>query len=282
MTQAPKRYAVIGNPIAHSRSPFIHHAFAKQCGLSVVYERLLAPIDAFSTYVERFFDEGGLGLNVTVPFKEDAYRLAQNHLSERARLAAAVNTLWKKDGVIHGCNSDGMGLLNDLIRLGFDPKNRRILMVGAGGAARGCLLPLLEAHCSELRVINRTPERAQALITDLLAVRPEYKTRLRSGSLDDIDGQWDIVINATSASLSQQAPSLNDLRFAPDALAYDMVYGTEPTAFMLQSQCQGARFQADGLGMLVGQAAISFEIWHGVLPETTSVLTELRQTLKVS
>ncbi len=282
MSTSQKRYAVIGNPISHSRSPSIHQAFARQCGINLVYERILAPVDAFTTYAERFFEQGGLGLNVTVPFKEDAYHLARSNLSARAQLAAAVNTLWVDDGVIHGCNSDGMGLLSDLLRLGFNPEKSRVLMVGAGGAARGCLLPVLEAQCKELRVLNRTPERARLLVADLLAFRPEYRSRLSAGSLNDLDGVWDIVINATSASLSSQAPSLEGLQFSERSLAYDMVYGSEPTAFMTQSRALGAGCQADGLGMLVGQAAISFQIWHGVLPETDAVLDELRNVLKVS
>lgn len=279
---AIKRYAVIGNPIEHSRSPFIHHAFAQQCGIELVYEKRLAPLDGFNESVKQFFAEGGLGLNVTVPFKEEAYQLARQHLSPRAELAAAVNTLWVDEhGIIHGCNSDGMGLLNDLHRLGHAPQGKRVLMVGAGGAARGCLLPLLESGCSELRVINRTAQRAQALVSELLITRPEYQAQLNAGALQDInDGEWDIVINATSASLSSQAPQLDGLAFSAQSLAYDMVYGTQATAFMLQSQQQGASQQADGLGMLVGQAAISFQIWHGVLPETTAVLHDLRQALK--
>lgn len=283
MIQAIKHYAVIGNPISHSRSPFIHQAFASQCGIDLVYEPLLAPVDAFAKYAQDFFDKGGLGLNVTVPFKEDAYQLARHHLSERAQLAAAVNTLWiDKSGVIHGCNSDGLGLVNDLIRLGFDPKDQRVLMVGAGGAARGCLLPLLEAGCTELRIINRTAERAQRLVSDLTQLRPQYSTQLSAGSLTEHEGAWDIVINATSASLSSQAPAVEGLAFNARSLAYDMVYGTQATTFMQQSAAHGASHQADGLGMLVGQAAISFQIWHGVLPETTPVLNKLRKILKAN
>src|SRR5690554_2490728 len=168
------RYAVIGNPIEHSRSPAIHQAFGRQCGIRLGYDRLLAPLDGFPQAVTQFFETGGKGLNVTVPFKEEVFRLARSTLSRRAALAGAVNTLWMQDGKLHGCNTDGVGLLADLRRLGYDPAARRILLVGAGGAARGVLLPLLEAGCTELRIINRSVERASSLHADTAAGLPEY------------------------------------------------------------------------------------------------------------
>lgn len=275
------RYAVVGNPIAHSRSPAIHAAFAQQCGLALQYDRLLAPLDGFAATVTEFFANGGKGLNVTVPFKEQAFEMARADLSPRAQLAGAVNTLWMVGERLHGCNTDGVGLLNDLRRLGHDPAGKGVLLVGAGGAARGVVLPLLEAGCTHLHIVNRSPRRAADLHAGTVVRLPQYATRLSSGMLADAGSHWDIVINATSGSLSGEAPALpeNGL-YAPGALAYDMVYGPTPTPFMQQAAAAGAAHTADGLGMLVGQAAVSFEIWHGVLPETTAVLAALREELR--
>lgn len=281
VTIAP-RYAVIGNPIEHSRSPDIHQAFARQCGIDLQYDRLLAPLDGFSTVVDAFFSQGGKGSNVTVPFKEEAYALTRGAQSRRAQLAGAVNTLWLQDGRLHGCNTDGVGLLADLRRLGHDPQGRRVLLVGAGGAARGVLLPLLEAGCAQLHIVNRSVERAHRLNTEVRAQLPQYAARMSSGALLEAGSEWNIVINATSGSLSGQAPTLPDGLYADDALAYDMVYANEPTAFMQQARAAGAGQCADGLGMLVGQAAVSFEIWHGFLPQTQAVLAQLRETLRTA
>lgn len=277
----PLRYAVIGNPIAHSRSPAIHEAFARQCGIALQYDRLLAPLDVFAETVADFFAQGGQGLNVTVPFKEQAFELARSHLSTRARLAGAVNTLWMSEGHLHGCNTDGVGLLADLRRLGHDPNGRRILLVGAGGAARGVMQPLLEAGCGHLRVVNRTAQRAVALQAAVADALPGHASVLSSGPLSEAGEDWDIVINATSGGLAGQAPALPVAGlYAPGALAYDMVYGDQPTPFMQQAKTHGAEHCADGLGMLVEQAAASFEIWHGVLPRTRDVLAVLRAQLR--
>lgn len=275
----PKRYAVIGNPIEHSRSPFIHESFARQSGLSITYEKIQAPLNGFASTVEAFFAQGGQGLNVTVPFKEEAFVLAQPNLSPRARLATAVNTLWMEHGKLHGCNTDGIGLLTDLRRLGHSPENKKILLVGAGGAARGVVFPLLDAGCAQLHVVNRSPERAQALHRHVIEQMPELLLRLSCGSLADAGGPWDIVINATSSSLGQSAPELPAGLYKPGALAYDMVYGRQATPFMLQASGQGAQTVADGLGMLVGQAAASFTIWHGTSPDMKAVLSTLRDQL---
>ncbi|MFT0851455.1 shikimate dehydrogenase [Achromobacter sp. F4_2707] len=276
------RYAVIGNPIEHSRSPAIHQAFAKQCGIELEYGKLLAPPEGFTTAVDEFFSQGGHGLNVTVPFKEEAFELARDALSRRAELAGAVNTLWMDQGRLHGCNTDGVGLLADLRRLGHDPADRRVLLVGAGGAARGVLLPLLEAGCTHLRIVNRSVERATGLHAETAAGLPQFSGLLSSGALADAGTEWDIVINATSGGLSGQAPALPEDLYADGALAYDMVYASKPTPFMEQARAAGAHQCADGLGMLVGQAAASFEIWHGVRPETEAVLTMLRNELSAS
>lgn len=280
MTVHVPQYAVIGNPVDHSRSPSIHHAFARQCGIEMHYGKLLAPLDAFAVIVGEFFGSGGRGLNVTVPFKEQAHDLARSNLTRRAELAGAVNTLWMEQGQLHGCNTDGVGLLADLRRLGYDPEGKRVLLVGAGGAARGVLLPVLEAGCSHLRIVNRSPGRATALHAETAAKLPGFQQVLSSGTLAEAGTAWDIVINATSGSLSGQAPVLPAGLYASGALAYDMVYASEPTPFMQQAKASGALHCADGLGMLVGQAAASFEIWHGVRPEMEPVLDALRSELR--
>ncbi|TEA79095.1 shikimate dehydrogenase [Allopusillimonas ginsengisoli] len=278
-TTGATRYGVIGNPIAHSRSPFIHEQFARQTGIALSYDRLLAPLDGFASTVTAFFAEGGGGLNVTVPFKEQAFALAQAHLSPRAQLAGAVNTLWMKDAALHGCNTDGVGLLEDLTRLGYAPAGRRILLIGAGGAAKGVIFPLLSAGCERLRVVNRNAERALHLREHITTHEPGLASRLEAGGLAQAAGAWDIVINATSSSLGASALALPGGLYAPGALAYDMVYGSQPTPFMQQAGQSGATHTADGLGMLVSQAAASFAIWHGTTPDTQEVLAALRRQL---
>lgn len=276
------RFAVVGHPVAHSRSPFIHEHFAQQTQRALTYERLLSPLDQFETTVRTFFNEGGTGLNVTVPFKEQAFALA-DQLSTRARLAGAVNTLWMNNGQLTGCNTDGVGLLHDLNRLGYHPEGRRILLIGAGGAARGVMLPLLDAGCAHLHIVNRTAEKAHALYRLLETHRPDTLSRIHCTGLDSIAGPYDCVINATSASLSQQAPVLPAGIYAPGhALAYDMLYGAKDTPFMAQARAQGAHTVADGLGMLVGQAAESYRLWHGVMPDMAGPLQALRHTLETA
>lgn len=281
-TSSFARYAVMGNPITHSKSPFIHAQFAQQANIAMHYEKCCVPLDGFSHAVNDFFAAGGMGLNITVPFKEQAYLLAQDHLSARARSAMAVNTLWMSNHQLHGCNTDGLGLMNDLNRLGYAVKNRRVLLLGAGGAAKGVVLPLLDAQCSHLHIANRSPDRATQLAEHAVLQAPSSSTAISASSLAGIQGQWDIVINATSASLSGLPPQLPDTIYAFGALAYDMVYGSQPTPFMLQAQAAGASHSADGLGMLVCQAALSFQIWHGVTVDTEPVLVALRQQLLAS
>jgi len=271
------RYAVIGNPVAHSRSPRIHTLFGEQTGVRLRYERLAAPTDGFEATVTAFFAAGGAGLNVTVPFKEAAWRLAEV-LSTRARCAGAVNTLWRADGRWHGCNTDGVGLVSDLHRLGARLAGGRVLLVGAGGAARGVLQPLLEAGCVQLRIVNRNAARALALARDGQQNAPDNAT-LEAGALPDATrpGGWDIVINATASSLTGEAPALpRGLYAASGALAYDMMYGAHATPFMRAALADGATEVADGLGMLLGQAAESFYLWHGTRPEIAPVLARLR------
>lgn len=279
MTAAPDRYAVIGNPIAHSRSPQIHAAFARQTGEALRYSRRLAPLDGFAASVRDFFAQGGRGLNVTVPFKQEAWNLARDHLSPRARAAGAVNTLWWHEGKLAGCNTDGVGLLRDLQRLGAPVAGAHILLVGAGGAARGVIGPLLDGGCAGLRVVNRTASRASGLVRDLAGL--DGQGRLEAGGLAAArrEGGWDLVVNATASSLHDDVPELPwDGLWRQDGWAYDMMYGNQPTPFMRASQARGAAV-ADGLGMLVEQAAESFRLWRGVSPDTTPVLAALRQVL---
>lgn len=283
MTEAPPlaRYAVIGNPIAHSRSPQIHEMFSRQTGKPLRYERLLAPVDGFTAAVAAFVADGGLGLNVTVPFKLDAYALAAGRLSARARLAGAVNTLSWRDGAWHGCNTDGVGLVSDLLRLGVHLSGARVLLVGAGGAARGVLQPLAEAGCARIHIVNRTAAKALELADAWRDTGVSPGTQVSAGGLTDAATPqgWNLVINATASGLQDAAPDLPSGLYAAGAAAYDMMYGARPTAFMKQAEADGATLTADGLGMLVGQAAESFFIWHGVRPDPAPVLAALREAL---
>jgi shikimate dehydrogenase len=268
------RFAVIGNPIAHSKSPAIHAAFAEGLGLAIQYERLLAPIDAFAEIVDRFRAEGGVGANVTLPFKLDAFRYASS-LSSAARQAEAVNTLsFRADGVA-GDNTDGTGLVRDIEHnFGHGLHGKRVLILGAGGAARGAAGPLLEAGPASLTIANRTQSKAQ----DIAALFASTG-KVEAMSLDALtELQFDVVINATSASLGDAMLSIPRSLFAPGAFAYDMVYGKGSTPF-LDFARQSRAETADGLGMLVEQAAEAFRIWHGVRPATAPVLAKLRAEL---
>lgn len=266
------RYAVIGNPIAHSKSPALHAAFARQCGQDIRYEAILGPLDGFRASVEAFRQAGGRGMNVTVPFKVEALALADT-LTERARLAQAVNTLrFDADGIF-GDNTDGIGLVNDIQqRLGFAIGGKRVLILGAGGAARGSVLPLAEAGPARLVIVNRTQAKAEALRAQFAGV-----AAVDVEPCDGLAGQrFDLVINATSAGLHGESLPLPAGIFAPGALAYDMVYGNTETPFMLAARALGASCVSDGLGMLVGQAAESFFLWRGVRPDTAPVLQMLQ------
>ena len=272
------RYAVIGHPIAHSKSPRIHAAFARQTGQQLEYEALLAPLDGFVDAVTRFRAEGGRGLNVTVPFKLEAFALADRR-TDRAETAGAVNTLmFDADGIL-GDNTDGAGLVRDLvINLQCPLAGRRVLLLGAGGAARGALLPLLQAGPSSLTLANRTESKAQALAETFTRYAAEVS--FQPSTFSGLAGQqFDVVINATSASLADQAPPLPPGIYAPAALAYDMMYGSSETAYLRAAREDGVQRVADGLGMLVEQAAESFALWRGVRPHTAPVLAELRREL---
>lgn len=266
------RYAVIGNPIGHSKSPTIHTEFARQTGQELAYEALLAPLDGFIATVDAFRSEGGKGLNVTVPFKQEAWKYA-SALTERARLAEAVNTLKFDGDAVLGDNTDGAGLVRDItVNRDFPINGKRVLLMGAGGAARGVLLPLLEQQPASLTVANRTAEKA----VQLAAHFAPYGAIEGSG-YDALAGRtFDLVVNATSASLSDALPALPPGVFAPNSLAYDMMYGKGLTPFLEFARNQGAEILTDGLGMLVEQAAESFFLWRGVRPDTRPVIELLK------
>ncbi|OGA16333.1 MAG: shikimate dehydrogenase [Betaproteobacteria bacterium RIFCSPLOWO2_02_FULL_66_14] len=267
------RYAVIGHPVAHSRSPWIHTRFALATGEDIEYLRLEAPPDGFERAVNAFRASGGLGLNVTLPFKEEACRYAAA-LSERARVARAVNTL-KFDGArAYGDNTDGAGLIRDLVvNLFCTIEGAAVLLLGAGGAARGVLAPLLQAGPARLMIANRTPERARALVAEFAPFG--RGARFGALALDALQGEaFDLVINATSAGLGGTPLELPGSFFRRGLLAYDMMYGRD-TAFLAQARAAGA-IAKDGAGMLVEQAAESFYLWRGVRPDTAAILAALR------
>ena len=266
------RYCVFGNPIGHSKSPAIHAQFAQQTGEDIRYEAVLAPRDGFAASVQAFIAAGGKGANVTVPFKEEAFRLCSAH-SPRALLAGAVNTLSFADGKIHGDNTDGAGLVCDLqCNLQTPLAGRRILLLGAGGAARGALGPLLETQPAWLCIANRTAAKAAGLAEQFAPHGP-----VRGCGFEALAGEaFDVVINATAASLSGEVPPPPEGIFAADALAYDMMYGQGDTPFLADARRRGVRHLADGLGMLVEQAAEAFFVWRGRRPLTQPVREFLR------
>ena len=271
------RYAVIGNPVAHSKSPFIHAAFARQTDQDVVYERILAPLDGFAQAVETFRAEGGLGLNVTLPFKLQAYQIAHER-GVRARDAQAVNTLKFEGATIYGDNTDGIGLVRDIqVNLNFPIEGRDVLVMGAGGAAQGALSVLLDAKPARLVIANRTVEKAERLAERWRGTRGLSPALLSASGYAELSGrEFDVVVNSTSASLNDTVPELPDGVFARGCLAYDMMYGKGVTAFLERALSQGAALVADGIGMLVEQAAESFFIWRGVRPQTGPVITALK------
>ncbi|SEL54058.1 shikimate dehydrogenase [Halomonas daqiaonensis] len=272
------RYCVFGHPVGHSKSPAIHAAFAAQIRDDIDYTAIEAPLDDFAGAWWRFVAEGGHGANVTVPFKEEAFRLCDT-LSKRARRAGAVNTLIvgsndaSTDRKVYGDTTDGIGLVHDLKRHGVELAEARILVLGAGGAVRGVLEPLLAEGPASLLVANRTAAKAEALATDFRDLG-----EIAGGGFEAVDGPFDLVINGTSTSLAGDLPPLPDDLFARDATAYDMMYGPEPTVFLRWAAERGAQ-TIDGLGMLVEQAAESFFQWRGRRPDTAPVLEMLRQAL---
>lgn len=278
------RYAVVGNPIGHSKSPLIHAAFAAATGQDIEYTALLAPLDGFRATVEDFRAHGGLGLNVTVPFKNEAWEYAHAR-STRAEAAGAVNTLSFQGREIFGDNTDGVGLVRDLrANHGITISERRVLLLGAGGAAQGVLLPLLEERPARLFIANRTAGRA-AELADRFSVSSNGEsgteiatTELAGGGFEAIGGErFDLIINATAASLNAEGPPLPDGVLAKGGVCYDMMYSDRKTAFVEWGEQRGAALSLDGLGMLVEQAAESFFIWRGLRPETRGVIAALRR-----
>lgn len=269
-------YAVMGNPISHSKSPSIHTLFAKQTQQSILYTAIHVDLGGFKQAVGNFAATGGKGLNITVPFKQEAWALV-NQRSERAERAGAVNTIKIENEKLYGDNTDGVGLVNDLtINHGIELKGKNILLMGAGGAARGVLVPLLAQEPVALFIANRTPDKAKDLADDF-----SDAGNIRGGGYDAIANlKFDIVINATAASLQGELPPLPDSLLKAHASCYDMMYAAKPTPFMLWAREHKAEKVLDGLGMLVEQAAESFLIWRGIKPETKRVIENLRQELE--
>ncbi|MCY4420240.1 MAG: shikimate dehydrogenase [Gammaproteobacteria bacterium] len=273
MNTEPDRYAVIGNPIAHSRSPEIHQLFADQTGECIRYEKILAEPGGFEAAVRQFFDAGGRGLNVTLPFKGEAFEFAAK-CTDLAVHAGAVNTLIAQDdGSCLGANTDGIGLLRDLKKtLRLSIQNKRLLILGAGGATRGILEPLLQEKPLALVIANRTPERGAALVEHFRALGP-----MQSCALDAIpDGPYDLIVHATSAALQDQELGLPDTLAGPGTCCYDLIYSDTPTPFMRWAKDQRVLQVTDGFGMLLEQAAESFYLWRGKRPDTAMACNYLR------
>lgn len=273
MTQ---HFIVIGNPIAHSKSPEIHQVFAAQTGLQIRYSRQLCPDDvaSFTAVVEAFFHGGGVGANVTVPFKQVAYELCceRGGLTDHATVAGAVNTLLLKDGQLFGDNTDGQGLVNHLQQLDWPLAGANVALIGAGGAARGVILPLLEAGISNLTIANRTVSKAEQLIDALLRSHPTTSpTRLKALSIEALTGHFDLIINATSIGLSGDKLPLSSALSCD--YAYDMMYGRS-LPFLQHFTARGAA-TSEGFGMLVGQAALSFKAWTGKTVNVQQAMRDL-------
>ena len=287
-----ERYAVIGNPITHSKSPQIHAAFAKQTGQHIIYEAVLSPIDGFVATVKSLITQGYKGANVTVPFKFEAFNLC-DELTHRATSAGAVNTLSFNQNKIIGDNTDGVGLVNDIaLNLGhalqpqgLSPQNippkvgysclkgARILLLGAGGAAQGVMLPLINTQPDSITITNRSLEKAHFMIQKVAA--QHTVCNLLVSNYENLQSEFDVIINATSTGLSNTILPISNVIFAKNCLAYDMMYGRE-TPFMAQARSAGAQV-ADGLGMLVEQAAEAFYMWRGVRPETAPIISLMRK-----
>jgi shikimate dehydrogenase len=270
------KYAVFGNPIKHSKSPLIHAEFARQCGQGMQYRAVRVELDDFAPAVQRFFGSGGCGLNITVPFKQQAFELADS-LTPRASRARAVNVLTQQgDGSLKGDNTDGVGLVRDMVaNLGWRIQSQRVLLLGAGGAVRGVLEPLLREKPRELLIVNRTAAKAEQLAEEF----GELGIVAGQGYEALSQGAFDVVINATSAGLHGEMPPLPGSILTERSCCYDMVYGAQPTVFMRWAAQEAAWAVSDGLGMLVEQAAESFYLWRGMRPETRPVINQLREML---
>lgn len=267
-------YGVVGHPVSHSRSPLIHQLFAGQTGQDMDYVPIDAAPGQFLEVLAEFHRRGGLGLNITLPYKGDAYRFA-TRLTPRSKIAEAVNTLWWRGDEVLGDNTDGAGLVTDLTaNLGFTLNDRRVLLLGAGGAARGAIAPLLEGSPAEIVIANRTVSRAQNLAARFSDLGP-----VSAAVFEQLEGDFDLVVNSTSASLAGEVPPLPVTAISADTLCYDMMYQKGLTPFLAWAGMQGACVIADGTGMLVEQAAESFFLWRGIRPDTGPVLRAVRRQL---
>lgn len=276
-TEEIDKYAVFGNPIKHSLSPEIHSAFAEQTGQQIIYRRHRVEPGKFADAARSFFDNGGKGLNITVPFKLDAFDFA-NELSMRARRAGAVNTLAvMEDGGIFGDNTDGAGLIRDICNnLDWNITDKRVLVLGAGGAVRGILGPLIRKHPSHLLIANRTVDKAQKLAADFSDLGDVRACRYEALA----SNHFDLIINGTAASMTGDLPELPSDILSDEGCCYDMMYSAEPTPFMRWGAANAAWAVSDGLGMLVEQAAESFYIWRGVKPKTRAVIDQIREKMQ--
>lgn len=268
-------YALFGNPITQSKSPNIHRQFAEQTGQDMHYTKQLVALGEFEQAAQDFFDQGGKGLNITVPFKLNAFDFAQKR-TPRAERAGAVNTLAKlSDGTILGDNTDGIGMIHDMHNLGWELEGKRILILGAGGAVRGILQPLLEEKPAQVVIANRTYSKAEELAKNFHDMGD-----VQAKTFEQLTGEiFDLVINGTSASMQGELPPLPDNLLAANASCYDMMYGAEPTIFLRWAQERGAAQIADGLGMLIGQAAEAFYLWRQIRPEVVPVITAMRRQI---
>ena len=267
-----KQFAVIGNPIAHSKSPLIHQTFAKQLNIELSYVLLESEPDQFKQTVDKFFASGGTGLNVTTPFKNDAYIYA-NQVSKHSQIAEAANTLYKEDNIFKADTTDGIGLVTDLKFHNIDLKGKRILVLGAGGAAKGAILALVDQSPKHIVIANRTKQKAEQIVTAING------NNLSASSLDKIEGEFDVVINSTSCSITDEIPKMDVSCFNKISVCYDMSYKPYQTSFnkfVLENSNPDVK-AIDGLGMLVEQAAESFLIWHGVRPDTSQIRNLLRK-----
>ena len=278
MTRPTDLYCVMGNPVEHSRSPWIHARFAELTGQALAYERRLVPLDGFGAALRDFAQAGGRGCNITVPFKLEAAQAASVR-SERVQLAGAANTLSFIDGAIHADNTDGLGLVADIERnAGLPLAGRDVLLVGAGGAAAGALAPLIECTPRRIAIVNRTPERAQALVVSHASLALLHKTELLALDIQAPEADFDVIINATASSLAGAAAPVPASVLRNGALAYDMMYGPAAQGFLDWATQHGATAR-DGLGMLVEQAAEAFQLWRGLRPPSAQVLQELRAAI---
>ncbi|HFK8544495.1 TPA: shikimate dehydrogenase [Proteus mirabilis] len=271
-----EKYLVMGNPIEHSQSPFIHQLFSKQSGIDYEYGRLLVPLGEFDKVATQFFSQGGRGANVTVPFKEDAFRFVDK-LTQRAQACGAVNTILKlDDGTLLGDNTDGQGLILDLARLDFiiPGKILSVLVIGAGGATRGILLPLLNYNC-DITLTNRTVEKAQQLAQEF----SQFGTIRAIAPQDVTDKHYDLIINASSSSMSDDIPPIPDETYGFKTACYDLYYKAGMTSFLYHALKNGSTRLSDGLGMLVGQAAYAVELWYERVPDINPTINILRENL---